>query len=162
MRAGAALAQAVDAAGVVVSLEGPLGAGKTVFVKGLARGFGIDPAGVASPTFAIAHEYPTAGGTFLRHVDFYRVEDSRELEEVGFDDFLEPGALLAIEWGDRFPDALPKDRLEVRMARPGGSTGTRVALVAARGAASERVLARWQEALSRDEGIATESEVRWP
>jgi len=156
--AGAALARVLDAAGLVVSIEGPLGVGKTVFVKGLAQGLGIDPQSVASPTFVIAHEYAIGDGRVLRHVDFYRVEYPRELEEVGFGDFFEPGALLAVEWGDRFPEALPRDRLELEMARPSDSPGSRWVRAVARGEVSEQILARWQTALSRDMGIETEPE----
>ena len=157
-KAGAALASVLDAAGVVVSIEGPLGVGKTVFVKGLAKGLGIDPQCVASPTFVIAHEYATGTGRVLRHVDFYRVETPRELEEVGFGDFFEPGALLAVEWGDRFPEALPRDRLELQMARPSDSPRSRWVRAVARGEVSKQILARWQPVLSRDAGIEIERE----
>ena len=157
-KAGVALASVLDAGGLVLSIEGPLGVGKTVFVKGLAEGLGIDPLSVASPTFVIAHEYIAGAGRVLRHVDFYRVEYPRELEEVGFGDFFEPGAMLAVEWGDRFPEALPRDRLELQMARPGDSPRSRRVRAVARGEVSGEILDRWRGALRRDTEIEIESE----
>ncbi len=157
-KAGIALASVLGEEGLVLSIEGPLGVGKTVFVKGLAEGLGIDPQAVASPTFVIAHEYATGGGRVLRHVDFYRVEYPRELEEVGFGDFFEPGALLAVEWGDRFPEALPTDRLELQMERPGDSPASRRVRAAARGEDSREILDHWQVALARETAVEIEPE----
>jgi tRNA threonylcarbamoyladenosine biosynthesis protein TsaE len=116
-----ALARAIDAEGLVVALVGPLGAGKTVFVQGLARGLGIDPARVTSPTFVIAahHEDP-ARVHRLVHADLYRVESESELEAAGWLDWLAPGTVVAVEWGDRFPGARPADSIEVRIGTPGG------------------------------------------
>jgi len=145
---GRALAEVLDAeAGLFVSLSGPLGAGKTVWVKGAATGLRIDPSGVTSPTFVIAnrHEGPP-GGTPLIHADLYRIESEPELLAAGFLDWLEPGALVVAEWGDRFPDALPQDRLELRIERTGE--------VARRfeatpwGPAAQAALARLAEALA--------------
>ena len=160
-RAGLALAHAVDEEGIVLALAGPLGAGKTYFVKGLAAGFGVDPNAVASPTFGIAHEYATLDGRALRHVDFYRLERETELAEAGIVDFLVPGALLAVEWGDRFPNALPTDRLELRLERLRGEACVRSARVAAGGETSERLLARWHEQLAADTEIELEP-AAWP
>jgi tRNA threonylcarbamoyladenosine biosynthesis protein TsaE len=114
-----ALARAIDAEGLVVALVGPLGAGKTVFVQGLARGLGIDPARVTSPTFVIAahHEDP-AHAHHLVHADFYRVASESELEAAGWLDWIAPGTVVAAEWGDRFPAAFPSDSLEVRIGSP--------------------------------------------
>jgi len=133
----------------VVALEGPLGAGKTVFVKGLAAGLGLDPAGVSSPTFVIASEYPARAGLRLAHVDLYRVESPAELDAAGFLDLLEPGAVLAVEWADRLPEALPRDRLELRIERPDPEAAPtrRVLHARASGHTSEAVLARWRELL---------------
>ena len=86
-------------------------------MKGLAEGLGLDPAQVASPTFVIACEYATPGGLRLAHVDCLRVESEAELEAAGFLDLLVPGVVLAVEWSDRFPTALPADHLELRLAR---------------------------------------------
>jgi tRNA threonylcarbamoyladenosine biosynthesis protein TsaE len=98
-------------AGTVMSLIGDLGAGKTEFVKGLALGLGIDDQ-VSSPTFTVLHEY--RGGRFpLFHIDFYRLRVERELDEIGFDEYLKAGGLCAIEWGDKFANRLPPDSMKV-------------------------------------------------
>ena len=101
-------------AGDVVALIGPLGAGKTTFVQGLARGVGVPAARhVASPTFALVNEHP--GRVALVHADLYRINDRAELLELGLDDAFDRAA-VAIEWLDRFPDAAPPDRLELTIA----------------------------------------------
>ena len=101
-------------AGDVLALIGPLGAGKTTFVQGLARGLGVAPdRHVASPTFALVNEHP--GRVPLVHADLYRVADARELEELGLTDAFDRAA-VAIEWLDRFPDAAPGERLEITIA----------------------------------------------
>jgi tRNA threonylcarbamoyladenosine biosynthesis protein TsaE len=99
------------AAGDVLALVGPLGAGKTTFVQGLARGLDV-PADrhVASPTFALVNEHP--GRVPLVHADLYRIEHERELAELGLIDAFDRAA-VAIEWLDRFPDAAPADRLQI-------------------------------------------------
>lgn len=137
------LAKAIGAGGLVVSLAGPLGAGKTVFVKGLADGLGLDPEAVSSPSFAIAHEYPGPGGRRLAHVDLYRIQSVGELEDAGFLDLLEPAAVVAVEWGDRFPEALPRDRLDLCLTRVAADSG-RTASASATGADAEgrRIAAR--------------------
>ncbi len=133
---GRRIAASIPEAGLFISLTGPLGAGKTVFVKGAAEALGIPPEEVSSPTFVLANRYEGQG--VLVHGDLYRIESEPELLAAGFLDWLEPGALVVAEWGDRFPDALPQDRLEVRIER----TGDQERAIAARasGAASERVL----------------------
>ena len=143
--AGRLLAAALDERGAVIALIGALGAGKTLFVKGLAEGLGIDPERVTSPTYVIASEYPLRGARKLAHVDLYRLKDADELEATGFVDLLEPGVILAIEWGDRFPEALPADRLELTLDRVEDGAGARSLSVFARGAASEEVLEAWQK-----------------
>ncbi|HEX6971584.1 MAG TPA: tRNA (adenosine(37)-N6)-threonylcarbamoyltransferase complex ATPase subunit type 1 TsaE [Limnochordia bacterium] len=90
--------------GDAVVLGGPLGAGKTTFVKGLAAGLGIDPAVVISPTFTLIHEY--AGPIPLFHFDLYRLRSGQELAELGFEEYLERGGIVAIEWGEPLLDHL--------------------------------------------------------
>jgi len=159
LAAGRLLAEAVDERGAVIALIGGLGAGKTLFVKGLAEGMGLDPAGVASPTFVIASEYQAPGNRALAHVDLYRLRSGAELEGAGFVDLLAPGAIVAIEWSDRFPEALPSDRLEVTIARSVEAGDERVFAAAARGPVAEAVLARWRANLAdSDAGSALEAD----
>jgi tRNA threonylcarbamoyladenosine biosynthesis protein TsaE len=107
-------------AGDVLGLIGPLGAGKTTFVQGLARGAGVPPERhVASPTFALVNEHP--GRIPLVHADLYRINDAAELDELGLQDCYDRAA-VAIEWLDRFPEIAPADRLEIVLAMaPGGA-----------------------------------------
>lgn len=101
---------------MVVGLSGDLGAGKTEFVKGIAEGLGSTDS-VTSPTFTLIHEY-RSGRLPLFHMDFYRLEAEKELEEIGFDDYLRQMGICAIEWADRFPDRMPLDaiRVEIRIS----------------------------------------------
>jgi tRNA threonylcarbamoyladenosine biosynthesis protein TsaE len=100
----------------VVSLSGPLGAGKTVFVRGLAEGLGADPVEVASPTFALLHEYECRPGSPpLVHVDLYRIPDSEaELREIGLPDVV-AGKIAAIEWPNSCSEAILDVRYRVRL-----------------------------------------------
>jgi tRNA threonylcarbamoyladenosine biosynthesis protein TsaE len=147
--AGRRLARAFGPGGGTLALVGPLGAGKTLFVQGLALGLGLDPARVTSPTFVIAQEYePVGPGPRLVHVDLYRLVSRDEIEAAGFADWLVPGNLVAIEWADRFPDALPEDRLELTLAPLPGEPGSREIRALACGAESAAALRRWRAALS--------------
>ncbi|MGI6265437.1 MAG: tRNA (adenosine(37)-N6)-threonylcarbamoyltransferase complex ATPase subunit type 1 TsaE [Acutalibacteraceae bacterium] len=102
--------------GRVVALFGDLGMGKTAFVRGMARGRGLD-AEVSSPTFALVHEY---GGTPpLVHFDMYRVSGWEDLYSTGFFDYLDQGAVLAVEWSERIENALPDDAVRVTIERLG-------------------------------------------
>jgi tRNA threonylcarbamoyladenosine biosynthesis protein TsaE len=100
-------------AGTVLSLVGDLGAGKTEFVKGLAIGLGFG-GDVTSPTFTILHEY-RGGRLALFHMDFYRLQDERELDEIGLEEYLRAGGVCAIEWGDKFQQRLPIETVTVRL-----------------------------------------------
>jgi tRNA threonylcarbamoyladenosine biosynthesis protein TsaE len=141
---GRELGRATGSEGLVVALVGPLGAGKTVFVKGMAEGLGVDPRVVSSPTFVIAQQYVVPEGPdFLHHVDLYRLESEDELESIGFYDMLAPGGVVAIEWADRFPEALGRDHLWIEFDAYVGVRPGRVARVTAIGEEAERVLADW-------------------
>jgi tRNA threonylcarbamoyladenosine biosynthesis protein TsaE len=109
-------------AGTTLSLIGDLGAGKTEFVKGLAIGLGAGSE-VTSPTFTIVHEH-RGGRLALFHMDFHRLSEERELDEVGFDDYLMAGGVCAIEWGDKFPNRLPPDSVSIRILIHGDNKRT--------------------------------------
>ncbi len=98
------------------ALEGDLGAGKTCFVQGLCDGLGIRAA-VSSPTFAIANEYrdEAAGRRFL-HLDLYRLSGPDELDTIGWDDYLDSGDPMAVEWPDRAAGRLPAGAVRVRIS----------------------------------------------
>ena len=99
--------------GDVVALVGELGAGKTQLVRGLCRGAGVPDAEVASPTFAIVAAYH---GRFpVYHADLYRVVDEDELYATGFAELVGGDGALLVEWADRVPAALPRERLELRL-----------------------------------------------
>ena len=102
--------------GAVLVLSGPLGAGKTCFVQGLARGLGVTGV-VNSPTFTIVKEY--RGRLPLFHFDLYRLEDPEELWDLGREDYLAAGGVCALEWGERAAALLPRDRLDIAL-QPGG------------------------------------------
>jgi tRNA threonylcarbamoyladenosine biosynthesis protein TsaE len=103
--------------GSVVLLTGPLGAGKTAFVKGLAEGLGADPDDVSSPTFTIAQEY--RGRHVLQHVDLYRLS-AAEADDLALDELAED-AVMAIEWPDRWTQA-PASAVRVDIQTTGDST----------------------------------------
>lgn len=99
--------------GDVLALRGDLGAGKTHFVQGIAQGMGIDDV-VVSPTFTILNYYENT--IPLQHFDFYRLEEEYELDDLGFDDYLESGVTV-IEWSEKFPDRLPDDAAVVTIEK---------------------------------------------
>ena len=93
--------------GSVVALIGALGAGKTLWTKGLVAGLGSS-AEVTSPTFALVHEY-SGGRLPIFHLDFYRLETAREVIALGWDEYLEAGGVIVAEWGCKFPELMPAD-----------------------------------------------------
>jgi tRNA threonylcarbamoyladenosine biosynthesis protein TsaE len=109
------------AAGDIVLLFGDLGAGKTAFVRGLAEGLNIDPADVTSPTFTLVQEY-RAGRLPLIHVDLYRLNNPREIDDLGLEE-LGANAVLAIEWADRMPRPVA-GAIEVRFTNLEGDNRT--------------------------------------
>ena len=101
-------------AGDVVCMYGDLGAGKTAFVRGMARALGIDEH-ITSPTFTIVNEY--CGKMPLYHFDVYRVADPDEMYEIGYEEYIDGDGITVIEWPQLIADILPKSRSEVRIDR---------------------------------------------
>ena len=103
-------------AGQVLAFTGGMGSGKTTFCAGLARGLGcLDP--VSSPTFAIANYY--RGARPLAHFDAYRVTGADDLETAGFFDYMDAGAVVAVEWSENIREFLPQGVIEVKIALQG-------------------------------------------
>lgn len=111
---GAALAERLKP-GTVVAFSGDLGAGKTAFVRGMARGLGISER-VTSPTFTIVNEYE-GGRLPLFHFDMYRLGSSDELFDIGWEDYLVRGGVCAVEWSENVSDALEGDCIRVDIRR---------------------------------------------
>ncbi len=142
-RAGVLLAPLLRA-GDVIALGGDLGAGKTHLVQGVARGLGVDEP-VTSPTFNLLLVHP--GPLPLHHFDLYRLEREGDLEDIAFYETLESDGVSMIEWGDRFPSALPQDRLLVVIHRTGENT--RRFEIDANGPRAEALAAAWSDACHR-------------
>jgi tRNA threonylcarbamoyladenosine biosynthesis protein TsaE len=106
--------------GLTVLLSGDLGAGKTVFAKGIARGLGIDPGEVISPTFVLCREY--SGNLSLYHFDLYRLSSAEEVYEIGWQEYLEGLGVVVVEWPDRLSDLAPADALAVAITKEGEHT----------------------------------------
>lgn len=102
--------------GTVVAMYGDLGAGKTAFVRGMAKGMGLD-CRVSSPTFTIVNEY--LGERELIHFDMYRLNDADELFDIGWEDYLNRGAVCAVEWSENVQDAFFGDETVVRIEKLG-------------------------------------------
>jgi tRNA threonylcarbamoyladenosine biosynthesis protein TsaE len=97
---------------VTILLIGDLGAGKTTLAKGLAAGYGgIRPEDVSSPTFPLIHEYGDPASVY--HVDLYRLETVAEVESLGLDEIFARPVAVVLEWAERFPTLLPKQRIEI-------------------------------------------------
>jgi tRNA threonylcarbamoyladenosine biosynthesis protein TsaE len=137
----------VLAVGDVIALVGELGAGKTTLVRGLAIGLGVDGADVASPTFALCHEY--RGRIAVCHLDLYRIERARELDHIDFDGVLDRhDSAAVIEWADRFIDRLPSDHVRVDLAYEGDA---RVLIASGTGPRGRALVAAWTAAVNDDD-----------
>ncbi len=113
-RAGEALARRLPG-GSVVALYGGLGAGKTAFVRGMARGMGIS-CRVSSPTFTIVNEY-SGGGRELLHFDMYRLSGAQELLDIGWDDYLARDTVCAVEWSENVEELFDGSEVTVRIEK---------------------------------------------
>jgi len=137
--------------GAVVCLIGNLGAGKTTFTQGLARGLGLPPEEpVNSPTFTLIAEH--AGGRIpLYHFDVYRLDDESGLYDIAFDEYLAEAAAVVIEWADKVTAGLPDDRLEITLAFASGDENGRELAIRALGEQSRRVLDQWRALIADHE-----------
>ena len=104
--------------GTVVAFTGDLGAGKTAFISGMARGLGIEER-VTSPTFTIVNEYE-GGRLPLFHFDMYRLGSADELFHIGWEDYLARGGVCAVEWSENVAEAIEDDAVRVDIARGAG------------------------------------------
>ncbi len=128
------LARGIGQIPLAVGLVGDLGAGKTVFVKGFASAFGVDPDQVNSPTFTLVNEYPTLKGFSIYHFDLYRIGPS-DLYTLGWEETVGRKGISLIEWVDRAGEYLPEvslwinirhlggDEREIEISFPGSSIG---------------------------------------
>lgn len=111
---------------LVVTLAGDLGAGKTTLVQAICRGYGVtDP--VTSPTYALVHEYASARGPVF-HLDLYRLEDPRELENIGWDDVMAAHALVLVEWPERADGRVPAAHVPIDLEHLPGDDSRRLLL----------------------------------
>ena len=111
-----------------LALSGPLGAGKSVLARAIARGAGVR-GHLPSPTFNLLFRYPASRSRELVHVDLYRVEARQELDELGWDELGRPHELVVVEWAERAGARLPPDRWEIELRVPPGDAGVRDVLV---------------------------------
>ena len=125
--------------GETIALYGPLGAGKTALVRGIAQGLGASPMAVTSPTFVVIHEYDQ-GRLPLAHVDLYRIRSPRELESTGLIEYFSGQTVTAIEWADKGLAALPQDRIEITLNHR--AARSRMIQVRAAGPKSGEILVR--------------------
>ena len=110
---GARLARSIEG-GAVIAMYGDLGAGKTAFVRGMARGMGLD-CRVSSPTFTIVNEY--LGERELIHFDMYRLSSADELFDIGWEDYISRGAVCAVEWSENVEDAFYGDEIKLTIEK---------------------------------------------
>jgi len=97
-----------------VLLIGNLGAGKTTLAKGIVGGLNATPADeISSPTFTLIHQYGDAAPVY--HIDLYRLDEPRQVENLGLDDLFSSGSVVLLEWAERFPALLPRHRTEIRL-----------------------------------------------
>ena len=99
--------------GSIVCLFGELGSGKTMLTKGIAKGVGIDPTGIISPTFVLVRQYQ--GKVPLYHFDLYRMEKVKDIADLGYEEFFYGDGITVIEWADRLKGILPEEYLKIEL-----------------------------------------------
>lgn len=125
---GAALAREF-APPAVVLLIGNLGAGKTTLAKGIVEGLGAaSPDDVSSPTYTLIHEYGGGARAKVYHIDLYRLDRPEQLAALGLDEIFDAPAVVLLEWAERFPESLPAQRWEIRLA-PQGEDGRQIEVI---------------------------------
>lgn len=134
---GRRIASAVEP-GLVIALVGDLGAGKTRLVRAVAIALGADSSEVNSPTFVLVQRYDARLPIF--HCDTYRLRDADEFADLGAEEFFSNGGVCFVEWADRVDEALPADRLQIKLTATG--VATRLVTITASGPLSITVLNR--------------------
>ena len=109
---------------LIITLDGELGSGKTTLAKAICAGFGVTE-DVTSPTFAIVHVYEASRAP-VYHLDLYRLEHQRDLQNIGWDDIMQSDALVLIEWPDRAGNLLPERHLPIQLRYAEGASEKRV------------------------------------
>jgi tRNA threonylcarbamoyladenosine biosynthesis protein TsaE len=109
---------------VVITLTGDLGAGKTTLTQAICRGYGVTGE-VTSPTFAIVHVYE-APRTPVHHVDLYRLDGPRDLQNIGWDDVMRSGGVVIVEWPERAASVLPRDATAIELRFVKGDSARRI------------------------------------
>jgi len=114
--------------GLFFALSGPMGAGKTTFTQGLVDGIGFEgeKTAVTSPTYAIVHELPARIPVY--HIDMFRLSSAEEIDDLGYRDFLESGAIVVVEWAEKFIDELPKSFIHVKISMCENASGREVTI----------------------------------
>jgi tRNA threonylcarbamoyladenosine biosynthesis protein TsaE len=137
-------------AGDLVCLFGDLGAGKTHFSYGVARGLQVQDQYITSPTFTFVNEYQ--GRIPLYHIDLYRLNDPSELEAIGFEEYIDSDGATMIEWAERAEEALPEEKLNVYISHV--SENSREIGFFAEGERYNRLLAGFRKSIAEDKYIA--------
>lgn len=109
--------------GAYIAMRGEMGVGKTAFTAGFAEYFGIS--GVKSPTYAVMNQHTSDRGVRLYHFDMYRIADEDDLYSIGYDDYVDSGAYIVVEWSENIEYAIPNDAIFVTIERVEGNTSMR-------------------------------------
>ncbi len=142
----ASLASVVKAP-TFLELIGTLGAGKTQWTRFFVEAMVGDSAEVASPTFVLVKEY--AARCTIYHLDLYRLNDEDELLEIGFEEMIDQDAIVIVEWGDKFPDAMPRVRVQIQFSVCDSDSELRDVCVIGLGAETGDLVSRWHQDVSQ-------------